>query len=113
MSEEKQFNDAGNLVVISPKVTDRVFFNYRDFADLPTLIEFVGKPPVIQKDLSLHFKKVEICEGDYIEVNQYGEITTVLKAEIIEKSFVLKARKPFSKEFANKLIDKPPRAKKS
>ena len=113
MTEQKTVsNESGNLVVISPKVSDKVMFHYRDISDLPDLIRFVGKPPVIHQDLSIHFRKTQVKEGDYVEVNQYGEIVTVLSAEIINKSFVLKARKPFSGEYANKVIDKPARSKK-
>jgi len=110
---EKDENSAGNLVVISPKVTDRVMFHYRGIEDLPDLIDFVGKPPVIHADKSLHFRKTEVTEGDYLEVNQYGEVTSVLTSENINKSFVLKARKPFTPDYKNKVIEKPKRTKKS
>ena len=113
MSDERAIPKAtGNLVVISPKVTDRVMFNYRSIEDLPDLINFVGKAPVIQTDLTLNFKKVEVKEGDFIEVNQYGDVTTVLNEEIINKSFVIKGVKQFTIEYKNKVIPKPPRAKK-
>ncbi|HUS49611.1 MAG TPA: hypothetical protein VMZ91_05565 [Candidatus Paceibacterota bacterium] len=103
--------EIGNLVVISPKVSEKVMFNYSSISDLPDLIKFVGKPPVIHPDLSLHFRKAVVKEGDYIESNVYGEVVNVLSEEIISKSFVLKARKPFSSEYANKVIEKPARKK--
>ena len=113
MSDERAIPKAtGNLVVISPKVTDRVMFNYRSIEDLPDLINFVGKAPLIQTDLTLRFKKTEVKAGDFIEVNQYGDVTTVLNEEIINKSFVIKAVKQFTPEYKNKVIPKPPRAKK-
>jgi len=110
MTEEK--STQGNLVAIEPKVTGKVMFHYRGNHDLADLIQFVGKPAVIHSDLSIHFKKVEVKEGDYIEVNQYGEIISVLTPNVISKSFEIKGRKMFSKEDANKVIEKPARVKK-
>jgi len=115
MSDERAIpkpDATGNMVVISPKVSDKVMFNYRGIEDLPNLIGFVGKAPVIQTDLSLHFRKQVVKPGDFIEVNQYGEVVTVFNEDIIKKSFVVKARKNYSDEFKNTIIAKPARVKK-
>ena len=110
--EEKVKQQTGNLVIISPKVSEKVMFHYRSFEDLSDLIKFVGKPPVIHADLSIQFRKTQIKPGDYVEVNHYGEVTNVFSDEIVQKSFVEKARKPFTPEYANKVIEKPAKGKK-
>lgn len=89
-----------------PQATRKVFF-YEGLQDIPQLIAFVGARPAITPDLTLQFKKVTLKEKSYIEVNQYGEIISVLNEEQITNLFEVQGSAPFdpSKD-TNKVIEK-------
>lgn len=54
---------------------------------LKDLIKFVGKPPVIQADLSLKYKKHVIKDNSYIFLSESGEIMKVIGSEEFNNSY--------------------------
>jgi hypothetical protein len=99
----------GNIVVIAPKVRLTTVFHYTGIEDIPNLVRFVGRPPVINLDMSLQYKKTIITPGNYIEVNSFGEVVKVITPEDLAKFYEVREVSEWNEQNANKVQNKPPR----
>jgi len=114
MSEQQKQSaekPVGNIMIIAPVVSEKVVFHYRDMSDLKNLIAFVGRNPIILDNMNLKFKKVEVCEGDYLVVNKFGEVTEKLTEEQMQAGYELKHVLEYSEKFKNKVEEKTKKVK--
>lgn len=108
----KNDSENGNIILVAPKVRTVLLFIYRTIADLPNLIKFVGRTPLINEDMSLNFRKVNVKPGDVIERNSFGDIVKVYDAKELEQNFELRGTYNFASEHHNKVVEKPKRERK-
>jgi hypothetical protein len=105
------FETAKSAVVLKPKSTPELCFIYRGMADLKNLIQFVGSRPIINEDMSIQIKKTVIPENSVIWRNPYGEVTKCMTFEQAFNSFEIAASNDFDSKFANKVLEKPVKAR--
>jgi hypothetical protein len=111
-SPESQGVILGKVLKIAPMVSEKLVFNYTGLIDLPNLIRFVGKTPLINSDMSLQFKKQIVKAGDTLEVNSFGEVIKIYSQDELKASWELKGVMDFSDEHVNKIREKPPQVRK-
>lgn len=91
------------IVVIAPKVRLSTMFHYVGFEDVPNLIKFVGRSPVLNLDMSLQYKKVIIVPDSYVEVNGFGDVLKVIPAADLEKHYEVRELLDWNEQNANAL----------
>ena len=100
------------ILVIAPKVRLTTVFHYTGIDDITNLIKFVGRPPVINLDMSLQYKKTVIVPDSYVEVNSFGEVVKVISPGDLEKFYEVRTVSEWTEQAANLLLNKPPTSKK-
>jgi hypothetical protein len=99
----------GSIVIIAPKVRLTTVFHYKGIEDIPNLIKFVGKAPIINLDMSLQFKKFIIVPDSYVEVNSFGDVVKVIPAGDLEKFYEVREVSEWIDAAENKVIERAPR----
>lgn len=67
------------IVIVRPKTTEVIGFNYQGFQDIENLIKFTGHKPIINPDLSLQIKKTVIKAPCIVLRAGNGEIFHVIE----------------------------------
>jgi hypothetical protein len=97
------------ILVIAPKVRLTTVFHYTGIDDITNLIKFVGRPPVINLDMSLQYKKTVIIPDSFIEVNSFGEVVKVITPDDLEKLYEIRSLADWDEQAANVVKNRPPK----
>ena len=106
--ENKKSLASGQIAIIVKKSTPELCFFYEGTKDLENLISFVGQKPTIEFDkgkLIPKFKKNHVPENSYVLRNSIGDIRVLTEYDFTS-NFDIQAVKEYSKEYANKILEK-------